>query len=164
MCTYGEGKINESYETHLVAGFCFRLSPPGSMGLTGLQCSVLCVVWISLLSQHEHKSVSLYLYQSSLSSYYIVCRECFFFFFLAPKVGMSEVLKQMPLCVSFLWNQGFSEATGRKSECFHAVKTVIGVIDKQEVETGDTHLNHWQKASQRTRQIPQHLGLISTGR
>lgn len=80
MCTYGEGKINESYETHLVAGFCFRLSPPGSMGLTGLQCSVLCVVWISLLSQHEHKSVSLYLYQSSLSSYYIVCREWFFFF------------------------------------------------------------------------------------
>lgn len=110
MCTYGEGKINESCETALVTGFCLRLSPSGSMGLIGLRrggwategrMTLLSVFFIPLntvggsswsvafSAVAEHESFSLCLYQSSVLLLH--CAQGGLGISFAAKVGTSEV-------------------------------------------------------------------------
>lgn len=144
MCTYGEGKINESYETQLMTGFCLRLSPSGSMGLIGLRrrgwpplpvfpVSPLSTVVVSLWSVAFSAVVtwtwiSLPALIWKLCPLTALCAGRVGYFLLYCSQGGHVRGAEADAFVCFIsWELGFfSEATGRKSECFHARKAVIG--------------------------------------
>lgn len=169
MSTYGEGKINESWETWLVTSYCLRLSPSGSMGLIGLwrggQASSLpfsalgtqwdLAVWHQLLYQSMNHTLSLSLHYYS-------------------EGGHTSGITANAFFCSISWKLGdffCSVDTGRERERervwelhFNAGKAVIWcdwqVGSRQSVDSPSSPV----ESESKERQIPSHLCILfSTG-